>query len=113
MLTKKEFADGIYNVLTPFDLYEKMSKLITPEKNPGVVMNYGKGHFIIVHENFSNGLSISTDGLGMWVITAIAATPPDNSYQYTNRVSRTEKTETVNRAIAALVNDWLESEKPG
>ena len=111
MLTKKEFADGIYNVLTPFDLYEKMSRLITPEKQPGVFINYGNGHFVIAHEKFSNGLSISTDGLGVWVITAIASSP-DNSYQYTNHVNRTENTETVSRAIAALLNNWSESTNP-
>jgi hypothetical protein len=112
MLTKKEFADGIYNVLTPFDLYEKMSKLITPEKLPGVFINYGNGHFVIAHEKFSNGLSISTDGLGVWAITALESTP-DNSYQYTGQAYRTENTETVSRAIAALLINWTEKEKPG
>ena len=112
MLTKKEFADGIYNVLTPSDLYDKMSKIIKPEKHPGVFINYGNGHFVIAHEKFSNGLSISTDGLGVWVITAIASTP-DGSYEYTNHVFRTENTETVSRAIAAIINNWTESLKTG
>ena len=109
MLTKKEFADGIYNVLTPFDLYEKMSKIITPEKHPGVFINYGNGHFVIAHEKFSDGLAVSTDGLGVWVITAIESTP-DNAYQYTNRVHHTENTETVSRAIAALIIGWAEGD---
>jgi len=108
MLTKKEFADGIYNVLTPFDLYEKMQKIITPEKHPGVFINYGNGHFVIAHEKFNDGLSISTDGLGVWVITVLEAAP-DNSYQYSDRVHRTENTETVSRAIAALIINWSES----
>ncbi len=108
MLTKKEFADGIYNVLTPFDLYEKMSKILTPEQHPGIFINYGNGHFVIAHERFSNGLSVSTDGLGVWVITHLESTP-DNSYQYTDRVHRTENTETVSRAIAAIINSWTEN----
>ena len=108
MLTKKEFADGIYNVLTPFDLYEKMSRLLSPEKHPGIFINYGNGHFVIAHEKFNDGLSISTDGLGVWVITGIESTP-DNTYQYTNHVHRTENTETVSRAIAALIIKWTES----
>ena len=108
MLTKKEFADGIYNVLTPFDLYEKISKIVTSENSPGVFMNYGSGHFVIAHEKFNNGLSVSTDSLGMWVITAIESTP-DNAYQYTNQVLRTENTETVNRAIASLIIGWAEA----
>lgn len=108
MLTKKEFADAIYNVLTPSDLYEKLSKVVTPEKLPGVFINYGKGHFVIAHEKFSDGLSISTDGLGVWIITGLESTP-DNSYQYTDKVMRTENTETVSRAIAALIINWEES----
>jgi len=108
MLTKKEFADGIYNVLTPFDLYEKMSKVITPEKIPGVFINYGNGHFVIAHEKFNDGLAVSTNGLGVWVITAIESTP-ENVYQYTNRTFRTENTETVSRAIAALLISWTEN----
>ena len=108
MLTKKEFADGIYNVLTPHDLYEKMAKILTPEQYPGVFINYGNGHFVIAHEKFNNGLSISTDGLGVWVITVIESAP-DNAYQYTNRVNRTENTETVSRAIAELIIGWTES----
>jgi hypothetical protein len=112
MLTKKEFADGIYNVLTPFDLYEKMSQIITPEKLPGVFINYGNGNFVLAHEKFSNGLSISTDGLGAWIITALESTP-DGSYQYTGKAFSTENTETVSRAIAALINMWTESEKSG
>jgi len=110
MLTKKEFADGIYNVLTPFDLYEKMSKILTPEKHPGVFINYGNGHFVLAHEKFSGGLSISTDGLGVWVITSLESTP-EGTYQYSDRVHRTENTETVSRAIAALIITWDESEK--
>ncbi|NMB77889.1 MAG: hypothetical protein GYA23_02200 [Methanomicrobiales archaeon] len=111
MLTKKEFADGIYNVLTPADLYDKMSKVLTQEKCPGVFINYGKGHFVIAHERFSDGLSISTDGLGVWVITGLESTP-DGSYQYTDKVLKTENTETVSRAIAALIINWEESEPP-
>jgi hypothetical protein len=111
MLTKKEFADGIYNVLTPFDLYEKMSKILTPEKHPGIFINYGNGHFVIAHEKYSEGLSISTDGLGVWVITGLTA-GADNSYQYTDKEYKTENTETVSRAIAALIINWTENEKP-
>jgi hypothetical protein len=110
MLTKKEFADGIYNVLTPFDLYEKMTRIITPEKHPGVFINYGNGHFVIAHEKYNNGLSISTDGLGVWVITGIESTP-DNTYQYTSHAHRTENTETVSRAIAALIISWTENSR--
>jgi hypothetical protein len=108
MLTKKEFADGIYNVLTPHDLYEKMTKLVTPEKTPGVFINYGNGHFVIAHERFNSGLAVSTDGLGVWVITAIES-GKDGAYEYTHRVHRTENPETVSRAIAALLISWEES----
>lgn len=107
MLTKKEFADGIYNVLTPSDLYDKMTKIISPEQHPGVFINYGNGHFVIAHEKFNNGLAVSTDGLGVWIITSIKSAP-DNTYQYTNQVHRTENTETVSRAIAALLIAWEE-----
>jgi hypothetical protein len=109
MLPKKEFADVIYNVLTPYDLHEKVAEMIERGKNYDVVITYGQGHFFIAHKKFSNGLSISTDGFGMWEIRGLMATK-DESYQYTSHLVTTEKTETVARAIAALMIDWKESE---
>jgi len=109
MLPKKEFSDVIYNVLTPYDLHAKVAELIARAKNPDVVITYGKGHLFIAHKKFSNGLSVSTDGLGMWEIRGLMATK-DESYQYTSEMVKTEKTETVARAIAALMINWKESE---
>lgn len=108
MLPKKEFSDVIYNVLTPSDLHEKLAELIAREKNSDVVMTYGQGHLFIGHKKFANGLSISTDGLGMWEIRGLA-TGADDAYQYTSEVVKTERTETVARAIAALMINWNES----
>jgi D-mannonate dehydratase len=110
MFPKKEFSDVIYNVLTPSDLYEKMAELIEREKNPSVVITYGQGHLFIGHKKFNNGLSISTDGLGMWEIRGLT-TAPDESYQYTSEMVKTERTETVARAVAVLMIDWNESEQ--
>jgi hypothetical protein len=109
MLPKKEFSDVIYNVLTPSDLHEKIAELIGLEKNPDVVITYGQGHLFIGHRKFSNGLSISTDGLGMWEIQGLITTQ-DDSYKYTSEIVKTERTETVARAIAALMINWNESE---
>lgn len=109
MLPKKDFSDVIYNVLTPLDLHEKLAELITPEKNPDVVITYGQGHLFIGHKKFSNGLSVSTDGLGMWEIRGLT-TAKDDSYEYTREIVKTERTETVARAIAVLMISWNESE---
>ena len=108
MLPKKEFSDVIYNVLTPFDLHGKVAEIIAREKNPDVVITYGQGHLFIGHKKFSNGLSVSTDGLGRWEIRGLT-TAPDNSYQYTSEIVKTERTETVARAIASLMISWSES----
>jgi len=109
MLPKKEFSDVIYNVLTPLELHEKIAEIIALEKNPDVVITYGQGHLFIGHKKFSNGLSVSTDGLGRWEIRGLA-TAPDNSYQYTSEILKTERTETVARALAALMISWKESD---
>ncbi|MFA6225312.1 MAG: hypothetical protein WC620_03795 [Methanoregula sp.] len=109
MHPKKEFSDVIYNVLTPSDLHEMIADLIALENNPDVVITYAQGHLFIGHKKFINGLSISTDGLGMWEIRGMMVAK-DNSYQYTSDVVKTERTETVARAIAALMIDWNESE---
>ena len=109
MHPKKEFSDVIYNVLTPYDLHEKIADLIALENNPDVVITYGKGHLFIGHKKFSNGLSISTDGLGVWEIRGLMATQ-DASYEYTSDRIKTERTETVARAIAAMMIDWNEGE---
>ena len=108
MLTKKDFADCIYNVLTPLDLHEKMTPLVTGGRCPGVVINYGNGHFLIGHNKFLDGLSVSLDPFGMWQITQLALAE-DGSYQFMEPVARTESTETVVRAVASLMIRWEES----
>lgn len=107
MLTKKEFADCIYNVLTPYDLHEKMKAMLGAAKNPDIIINYGKGHFLIGHKKYRDGLAVSTDGFGFWEITELTSTE-DKSYEFTDRVFRTENTETVARALASLLITWEE-----
>lgn len=103
MLTKSEYTDCINNVLTPFDLHEKMKSVLEKTKDPDMIINYGKGHFLIGHKKFQDGLAISTDGSGVWEITGL------KSYELTDRVIRTEHTETVVRALACLLNTWEET----
>jgi len=107
MLTKKEFADCIYNVLTPYDLHEKMKGVLAAGKNPGIIINYGNGHFLIGHKKYRDGLAISTDGFGVWEITELSSTE-DKSYEFTDKIFKTENTETVVRALAALLITWEE-----
>jgi hypothetical protein len=107
MLTKKVFADCIYNVLTPYDLHEKMKAVLVAAKNPDIIINYGNGHFLIGHKKYRDGLAISTDRFGVWEITEIASTG-DKSYEFTDTVVKTENTETVVRALASLLITWDE-----
>lgn len=109
MLTKKEFADCIYNVLTPFDLHEKMKAVLAASKNTDVIINYGNGHFLIGHKKYRDGLAVSTDGFGVWEITGLRSTE-DRSYEFSDKSSRTENTETVVRALASLLITWEESQ---
>jgi hypothetical protein len=105
MLTKKAFADCIYNVLTPYDLHERMKDVLTAAKNTSVVINYGNGHFLIGHKKFRDGLAISTDGFGVWEITELTSTETE-PYQLTDKVFKTENTETVARALGSLLITW-------
>jgi len=107
MLTKKEFADCIYNVLTPYDLHEKMKTVLTTAKNTDVIVNYGNGHFLIGHKKYRDGLAVSTDGFGLWEITELKSTE-DRSYEFTDKTFKTENTETVVRAVASLLITWEE-----
>ena len=109
MLTKKEYADCIYNVLTPRDLHEKMKSVIAASKNTDIIINYGNGHFLIGHKKYRDGLAISTDGFGVWEITELSS-GEDKSYEFTDKVFKTENTETVVRALAALLITWEESQ---
>jgi hypothetical protein len=109
MLTKKEYADCIYNVLTPHDLHEKMKAVIAAAKNPDIIINYGNGHFLIGHKKYRDGLAISTDGFGVWEITELSSTE-DKSYEFTEKVLKTENTETVVRALASLLITWEENQ---
>jgi len=107
MLTKKEFADCIYNVLTPYDLHEKMKGVLAAGKNPEIIINYGNGHFLIGHKKYRDGLAISTDGFGVWEITELSTTE-DKSYEFTDKIFKTENKQTVVRALAALLITWEE-----
>jgi hypothetical protein len=109
ILTKKEYADCIYNVLTPRDLHEKMKVVIAAAKNPDIITRYGNGHFLIGHKKFRDGLAISTDGFGVWEIIVLSSTD-DKSFGLTDKMLRTENTETVVRALAALLITWEESQ---
>ena len=108
MLTKKDYADCIYNVLTPYDLHEKMKVVLAAAKNPDIIINYGNGHFLIGNKKYGDGLAISTDGFGVWEITKLSSTG-DKSYEFTDKVFWTENTESVVRALASLLNTWEES----
>ncbi len=110
MLTKKEYADCIYNVLTPYDLHVRMKAVLAAAKNTDVIITYGNGHFLIGHKRYRDGLAISTDRSGAWEITELRSTE-DKSYDFTDKVYRTEQTETVVRAVAALLNMWEESSR--
>ncbi|HSQ93427.1 MAG TPA: hypothetical protein VLL74_03950 [Methanoregula sp.] len=107
MLTKKEFADCIYNVLTPYDLHEKMQAVLATGKNSEIIINYGNGHFLIGHKKFRDGLAVSTDGFGVWEITGLSSTE-NTPFEFTDKVFRTENTETVVRALASLLITWEE-----
>ena len=109
MLTKKDYADCIYNVLTPYDLHEKMKGVIAAAEDPGIIINYGNGHFLIGHKSYRDGLAISTDGFGVWEITELHSTE-DRSYELTEKVFKTENTETVTRALASLLITWKEGQ---
>ena len=109
MLTKKEFADCIYNVLTPHDLHVMMTAVLAAAKNPDIITSYGNGHFLIGHKKFRDGLAISTDGFGVWEITEISSSD-DKSYGLTDKVFKTENTETVARALASLLATWEENQ---
>ena len=108
MLTKKELADCIYNVLTPYDLHEKIKAVLATTANPDIIITYGNGHFLIGHKKYRDGLAISTDRSGVWEITQLSTTE-DKSYDFTDKVSRTENTETVVRALASILIAWEEN----
>jgi hypothetical protein len=109
MLTKKEFADCIYNVLTPYDLHKQMNAVLATAKNPDIITSYGNSHFLIGHKKYRDGLAISTDGFGVWEITELSSSG-DTSYELTDNVFKTENTETVVRALASLLTTWEESQ---
>ncbi len=105
----KEIADHIHNILTPRDLHEKITALTAAVKDPDIISIYGNGHLLIGHKKIRDGLAISTDGFGVWVITKLVSTK-DKSYELTDKVFRTENTETVVRALAGLLISWEENQ---
>lgn len=109
ILKKKEYADFNSNVLTPRELHEKMGAVIATVKNPDIITSYGNGHFLIGHKKFRDGLAISTDGFGVWEITELGSAE-DKSYELTNKVLKTENTDTVIRALATLLIKWEENQ---
>ncbi len=109
ILTGKELGNYIQNVLTPRDLHEKIAALTAAVKDPDIITIYGNGHLLIGHKKIRDGLAISTDGFGLWEITKLVSTK-DKSYELTDKVFRTENTETVVRALAGLLISWEEKQ---
>ena len=78
MLTKKEFADCTYNVLTPHDPREMMNTVPATAKNPDRITRYENGHFLIGHKNTGTALPCQPAGSGSWRLPG--SVPPVKSH---------------------------------
>jgi hypothetical protein len=102
--------DDIETILTTHDLSVYLRTMVKKEdRDLKINVDYESGELFINCPGFSNGLSVKTDPLGVWVIREVIS--PENNAIFTQcgNFHKTERTITVLRAVASWVQDIEES----
>ncbi len=104
--------DDSKNILTTIELSAHVENLVQREdRDLKIDVNYEAGELYINCKDFSNGLSITTDTFGVWVINELVSQENDGVFTQSGNSHKTEDTLTVLRAIATWINDIEESKR--
>ena len=97
-------------ILTAHDLSVYLKEIVAQEDSDlKIDIDYESGELFINCPGFSNGLSITTDAFGVWVINEVISQENDGVFTQSGNFHKTEKTMTVLRAIASWIRDLEDS----
>ena len=74
-------------------------------------IDYESGELFINCPGFSNGLSVTTDPFGVWVISEVISAENDGIFTQSGNLHKTENTITVLRAVASWIVDLEENSR--
>lgn len=104
--------DDIETILTTHDLSVYLKDMVQKEdRDLKIDIDYESGELFINCPGFSNGLSVTTDPFGVWVISEVISQDNNGNFTQTGNRHKTEKTITVLRAVASWITDLEESSK--
>ncbi|MCK9592662.1 MAG: hypothetical protein M0Q91_11725 [Methanoregula sp.] len=97
-------------ILTTHDLSVYLKNIVqTEDSELKIDIDYESGELFINCPGFSNGLSVTTDPFGVWVINEVISQDNDGVFTQSGNFHKTEKTMTVLRAIASWIHDLEDS----
>jgi hypothetical protein len=102
--------EDVEMILTTHDLSVCLKEMVQKEdRDLKIDIDYESGELFINCPGFSNGLSVTTDPFGVWVISEVISRDNDGVFTQTGNLHKTEKTITVLRAVASWIFDLEES----
>ena len=102
--------EDVETILTPYDLSTYLKNMLRREdRDLNIDIDYESGELFINCKGFSNGLSISSDIFGVWIVSEVVSQENDGIYTQTGNFHNTENTLTVIRAVASWIRDIEES----
>lgn len=102
--------EDVETILTAHDLSVYLRDLVKREDcDLKIDIDYESGEVFLNCAGFSNGLSVTADPFGVWVISEVISGDNDGVFTQTGNLFRTEKTMTVLRAVASWIQDLEES----
>jgi hypothetical protein len=106
--------EDIETILTTHDLSVYLKKMVQKEDSElKIDIDYESGELFINCPGFSNGLSVTTDPFGVWIINEVISQDNNGIFTQSGKLFKTEKTVTVLRAVASWIVDLEESTRKG
>ncbi len=102
--------EDVETILTTHDLSVFLKDMVRKEdRDLKIDIDYESGELFINCPGFSNGLSVTTDPFGVWVISEMISQDNDGIFTQSGSRYKTEKTMTVLRAVASWIRDLEDS----
>jgi hypothetical protein len=101
--------EDVETILTAHDLSVYLTAMVEKDdRDLKIDIDYESGELFINCPGFSNGLSVTTDPFGVWVISELISQDNDGVFTQSGNLHKTEKTMTVLRAVASWIVDLEE-----
>ncbi|MGA2917998.1 hypothetical protein [Methanoregula sp.] len=102
--------EDIETILTTRDLSVFLKEMVQKDdRDLKIDIDCESGELYINCPGFSNGLSVTTDPFGVWVISEVISKDNNGIFTQSGNLHKTEKTMTVLRAVASWIADLEES----